>query len=75
VNAVAPGPVTTPLTKETFDEEKEDKNKPPFERNATPEEIATSFFFWQVKRQLSLQDRFFIPMEESLLTDKALPYL
>lgn len=45
VNAVAPGPVATPLTKETFGEEEEDPNKPPFERNASPEEIATSFLF------------------------------
>ncbi|WP_370898414.1 SDR family oxidoreductase [Chryseobacterium gossypii] len=45
VNAVAPGPVATPLTKETFGDEEEDPNKPPFERNATPEEVATSFLF------------------------------
>ena len=45
VNAVAPGPVATPLTKDTFGEEEDDPNKPPFERNATPEEVATSFLF------------------------------
>ncbi len=45
VNAVAPGPVATPLTKETFDEKDEDQDKPPFERNATPEEVAASFLF------------------------------
>jgi NAD(P)-dependent dehydrogenase (short-subunit alcohol dehydrogenase family) len=45
VNAVAPGPVATPLTEKTFGEEEEDTNKPPFERNASPEEIATSFLF------------------------------
>ncbi|SEH32834.1 SDR family oxidoreductase [Chryseobacterium culicis] len=45
VNAVAPGPVATPLTKETFDEKEENPNKPPLERNATPEEIAFSFLF------------------------------
>ncbi|MDG4651236.1 SDR family oxidoreductase [Chryseobacterium arthrosphaerae] len=45
INAVAPGPVATPLTEETFDEEEEDPHKPPFERNATPEEIAFSFLF------------------------------
>ncbi|KXH84263.1 SDR family oxidoreductase [Chryseobacterium kwangjuense] len=45
INAVAPGPVATPLTKETFGEEKEDSGKPPFERNATPEEIAEVFLF------------------------------
>ncbi|MBT2620104.1 SDR family oxidoreductase [Chryseobacterium sp. ISL-6] len=45
VNGVAPGPVATPLTKETFGEQKEDPNKPPFERNATPEEVAASFLF------------------------------
>ncbi|MPS72327.1 MAG: SDR family oxidoreductase [Chryseobacterium sp.] len=45
VNAVAPGPVATPLTKETFDEKEEDPNKPPLERNATEEEIAGSFLF------------------------------
>jgi NAD(P)-dependent dehydrogenase (short-subunit alcohol dehydrogenase family) len=45
VNAVAPGPVATPLTKETFGEKDENPNKPPFERNATSEEIATSFLF------------------------------
>ncbi|GEN70720.1 SDR family oxidoreductase [Chryseobacterium lathyri] len=45
INAVAPGPVATPLTQKTFGEEKEDPNKPPFERNATPEEVAASFLF------------------------------
>lgn len=45
INAVAPGPVATPLTEETFDEKEENPNKPPFERNATPEEIASSFLF------------------------------
>ncbi|WP_345988570.1 SDR family oxidoreductase [Chryseobacterium sp. Chry.R1] len=45
INAVAPGPVATPLTKETFGEEEEDPSKPPFERNATPEEVAYSFLF------------------------------
>ncbi len=45
INAVAPGPVATPLTKETFGEEKENPDKPPFERNATPEEVAASFLF------------------------------
>ncbi|GAE65357.1 MULTISPECIES: SDR family oxidoreductase [Chryseobacterium] len=45
INAVAPGPVATPLTEETFDEEEENPDKPPFERNATPEEIAFSFLF------------------------------
>lgn len=45
VNAVAPGPVATPLTEETFGEEEEDQSKPPLQRNATEEEIATSFLF------------------------------
>jgi len=45
VNAVAPGPVATPLTEATFGEEKEDPGKPPFERNASPEEVARSFLF------------------------------
>jgi NAD(P)-dependent dehydrogenase (short-subunit alcohol dehydrogenase family) len=45
VNAVAPGPVATPLTEATFGEEKEDLSKPPFERNASPEEVAHSFLF------------------------------
>lgn len=45
INAVAPGPVATPLTEETFDEEEENPDKSPFERNATPEEIAFSFLF------------------------------
>lgn len=45
VNAVAPGPVATPLTEKTFDEKEEDPNKPPLERNATEEEIAGSFLF------------------------------
>lgn len=45
VNAVAPGPVATPLTEKTFGEEKEDENKPPLERNASTEEIALSFLF------------------------------
>lgn len=45
VNAVAPGPVATPLTQKTFGEEKEDKSKPPLERNATTEEVASSYLF------------------------------
>jgi NAD(P)-dependent dehydrogenase (short-subunit alcohol dehydrogenase family) len=45
VNAVAPGPVATPLTEKTFGEEKEDETKPPLERNATTEEIASSYLF------------------------------
>lgn len=45
VNAVAPGPVATPLTEKTFGEEKDDENKPPLERNATTEEVATSYLF------------------------------
>lgn len=45
VNAVAPGPVATPLTEKTFGEEEEDQNKPPLERNASPEEVAASFLF------------------------------
>jgi NAD(P)-dependent dehydrogenase (short-subunit alcohol dehydrogenase family) len=45
INAVAPGPVATPLTEKTFGEEEEDTAKPPLERNASPEEIATSFLF------------------------------
>jgi NAD(P)-dependent dehydrogenase (short-subunit alcohol dehydrogenase family) len=45
VNAVAPGPVFTPLTEETFGDEEDDPNKPPFERKATPEEVAASFLF------------------------------
>ncbi|MDH5033516.1 SDR family oxidoreductase [Chryseobacterium cucumeris] len=45
VNAVAPGPVATPLTEKTFGEEDEDQNKPPLERNASTEEVAASFLF------------------------------
>lgn len=45
VNAVAPGPVATPLTEKTFGEEEDDQSKPPLQRNATEEEIATSFLF------------------------------
>jgi len=45
VNAVAPGPVATPLTEKTFGEEEENPNKPPLDRNATSEEIAPSFLF------------------------------
>jgi len=45
VNAVAPGPVATPLTEKTFGEREENKNKPPLERNALTEEIASSFLF------------------------------
>ena len=45
INAVAPGPVATPLTKKTFGEEGENENKPPLERNAISEEVATSFLF------------------------------
>lgn len=45
VNAVAPGPVATPLTEKTFGDEEDDRNKPPFERKACTEEVATSFLF------------------------------
>jgi NAD(P)-dependent dehydrogenase (short-subunit alcohol dehydrogenase family) len=45
INAVAPGPVATPLTKKTFGEQEEDESKPPLQRNASPEEVATSFLF------------------------------
>lgn len=45
VNAVAPGPVATPLTENTFGEEDEDQDKPPLERNASTEEVAASFLF------------------------------
>lgn len=45
INAVAPGPVATPLTEKTFGEKEEDEAKPPLERNASPEEIAASFLF------------------------------
>jgi len=50
VNAVAPGPVATPLTEETFGEEEEDTSKPPLERNATEEEIAPSYLFLASKQ-------------------------
>ncbi len=45
VNAVAPGPLETPFTYETFDEEKGDSDLRPLERNATPEELAATFLF------------------------------
>lgn len=45
VNAVAPGPVATPLTEKTFGEEEDDQEKPPLERKASTEEVATSFLF------------------------------
>lgn len=45
VNAVAPGPVATPLTEKTFGEHEEDRSKPPFERNASTEEVAAGFLF------------------------------
>ncbi|WP_312078561.1 SDR family oxidoreductase [Chryseobacterium sp.] len=45
VNAVAPGPVATPLTEKTFGEEEENENKPPLQRNASTEEIAPSYLF------------------------------
>ena len=45
VNAVSPGPVSTPLTEKTFGEEKEDPHQPPLERNASTEEIASCFLF------------------------------
>ncbi|MET3036673.1 SDR family oxidoreductase [Chryseobacterium sp. NRRL B-14859] len=45
INAVAPGPVATPLTEETFDEKKENSSIPSLQRNATPEEVASSFLF------------------------------
>jgi NAD(P)-dependent dehydrogenase (short-subunit alcohol dehydrogenase family) len=66
INAVAPGPVATPLTKETFDEKEEDPNKPPLDRNATPEEVALVSCSSPAMMQHKLQDRSFIPMEESL---------
>jgi len=45
VNAVAPGPVATPLTEKTFGEEEDDESKPPLERKASTEEIASSYLF------------------------------
>lgn len=45
VNAVAPGPVATPLTEETFGDSEDDESKPPFERKATTEEVASSYLF------------------------------
>ncbi|AZA73689.1 SDR family oxidoreductase [Chryseobacterium indoltheticum] len=45
VNAVAPGPVATPLTKETFGEKEEDESKSPLQRNASTEEVAPSYLF------------------------------
>lgn len=45
VNAIAPGPVATPLTERTFGDEEDDYSKPPLERNASPEEIASCFLF------------------------------
>lgn len=45
VNAVAAGPVATPLTEKTFGQEEEDETKPPLERNASTDEIASSFLF------------------------------
>jgi NAD(P)-dependent dehydrogenase (short-subunit alcohol dehydrogenase family) len=45
INAVAPGPVATPLTEKTFGEEEENESKPPLERNASTDEVATSFLF------------------------------
>jgi NAD(P)-dependent dehydrogenase (short-subunit alcohol dehydrogenase family) len=55
VNAVAPGPVATPLTEKTFGEEEEDGSKPPFERNASTEEIAASFLFLATSAQMTGQ--------------------
>ena len=54
VNAVAPGPVATPLTEETFGEEEEDTSKPPLERNASPEEIAPSYLFLASKQSAQI---------------------
>jgi len=45
VNAVAPGPVATPLTKRTFNEKEEDGSKPPLQRNASTDEIAPVYLF------------------------------
>lgn len=45
VNAVAPGPVATPLTEKTFDEEEDDQSIPPLERKASTDEIASSYLF------------------------------
>lgn len=45
VNAVAPGPVATPLTEKTFGEKEDDQDKPPLERKASTEEVAASFLF------------------------------
>lgn len=50
VNAVAPGPVATPLTEKTFGDEEEDTSKSPLERNATEEEIAPSYLFLASKQ-------------------------
>jgi len=54
VNAVAPGPVTTPLTKATFHEKETDPSEPPFERNALPEEVAASFLFLASKNAIQI---------------------
>jgi NAD(P)-dependent dehydrogenase (short-subunit alcohol dehydrogenase family) len=61
VNAVAPGPVATPLTEETFGEEEEDTSKPPLERNATEEEIAPSYLFLASEQAVQITGQVFHP--------------
>jgi NAD(P)-dependent dehydrogenase (short-subunit alcohol dehydrogenase family) len=52
VNAVAPGPVWTPLIPATFDEEKVGKfgSQTPMGRPAQPDEIAPSYVFFAAER-------------------------
>jgi NAD(P)-dependent dehydrogenase (short-subunit alcohol dehydrogenase family) len=54
VNAVAPGPVATPLTEKTFGEEEDDQNKPPLERKASTEEIAAIFLFLATEASIQM---------------------
>lgn len=45
VNAVAPGPVFTPLTQKTFHEKEVNPNEDPLSRSALPEEVAPAYLF------------------------------
>ena len=62
VNAVAPGPVDTPLTEKTFGEEEDDKSKPPLERKATTEEIASSYLFLATDASAQITGQVIHPM-------------
>nr|WP_313000340.1 SDR family NAD(P)-dependent oxidoreductase [Chryseobacterium gleum] len=63
INAVAPGPVATPLTEETFDEKEENPTNLPLREMLLRKKLPPAFCFWPVKTPHRLPDRCFIPME------------